>query len=67
MSKKKKAMNREIYERTIGNYTYNSNYDPNKEMCADSIADKVDIYGTPYPNFDKNDYSKSMRGYKKNK
>ncbi|MDE5569281.1 MAG: hypothetical protein K2I82_01325 [Ruminococcus sp.] len=57
--------NEEIYKKNIGTYKYNSDYNPNDDYCVDSSLDMFIKYGTDRPNFDKNDYSKPMRDYKK--
>lgn len=61
MSKKKK-LNKEIYERAIKTYKYTEGYEP---AMYDTMLDKELMYGTKFPTFDKNDYTKPVREYKK--
>lgn len=61
MSKKKK-LNKEIYERCRGSYKYSEGCEP---MMYDSVLDKELAYGTKFPTFDKNDYTKPVRPYSK--
>ena len=62
--KQRKQLHDEIYRRCIGDYKYDSGYDPYREMCFDSALDKELAYGTVYPNHDNNDYSAhQMREY----
>ncbi len=60
---KKKQRNKEIYKRCRNNYKYSEGYEP---VMYDTILDKELAYGTKFPTFDKNDYTKPVREYKKN-
>ena len=61
-----KKLHKEIYDKCIKNYKYNSNYNPDNEYGMDSVSEYYDVYGTRYPKADKMDYKgKTSREYKK--
>lgn len=67
-SRKRKQMNREIYNKCWFTYKFSNGYEPLAELCFDSIFDYYDYYGTFSKNHDTIDYSKAVtRDYKKTK
>ena len=62
--KERKAARKEYFDKNYDNYVYNAPVDPRDEPMYDSIADKVDMYGTWYPTNDTNIYPIN-RDYKK--
>lgn len=61
MGKNKKELRKDIYNRTIGTYTYNSNYNPNEESIIDTMGDRYDLYGTKYPKYDNMSYNEKCK------